>query len=399
MAYCIVRIIVKKETVIMARRPKRAPNRRKLTESVVRSLPPGPPVWDTLLPSFGIRPGKRSKTWIVGVVRPGKKHPVTLRIGRFPAMSLADARAAARMLLAGEAPAAPVLFGALVEEFLADGRTRSGRTLRPGSLKAYRAVLNGPAKPLHHLPISTIRRRDIAGITRKVANESGAAYAALAKAALGRFWSWLAENDLGESDPVRGSPSYAIPRRTRAFSNVEIRALWHADVDDDLALILRLLLWLGARETEIGGLCWSELSRENGHLVWRLPEQRAKNHRALTLPLARQTAVAIEAWPAIVGRDQLFGITSSAGFTGWQRHKEKLDKLLRFNREWQFRDCRRTVETGMASVGLPKDIVNRILNHGVPQMASIYDQHHYFDEKANVLQLWADQLDEIVAAD
>ena len=383
----------------MAKRSKRPPNRRKLTESIVRSLPPGRPVWDTLLPSFGIRVGKRTKTWVAGVIRPGAKHPVTLRIGAYPQMSLADARAAARVLLAGDAPATPVKFGELVEQFLADGRTRSGRSLRPKSLRAYRSVLNGTAKSLHEQPVGEIRRRDIAALTRKVASECGPAHAALTKAVIGRFWSWLAENDLAESDPVRGSPSYAIPRRSRSFSPAEIKALWHADVDDDLSLVLHLLLWTGAREQEVGGLRHSELSCQNGWLVWHLPTQRAKNHRALTLPLARQTTAALADWPQMVGRDPLFGLHSRDGLTGWSRAKEKLDTLLRFNEPWQFRDCRRAVETGMASIGIPKDIVNRVLNHGVPQMAAIYDQHHYFDEKATALQRWADRLDEIVAVD
>ena len=37
-------------------------------------------------------------------------------------------------------------------------------------------------------------------------------------------------------------------------------------------------------------MCWSEL--KDG--IWSLPEQRAKNHRALTLPLARQPVAALE---------------------------------------------------------------------------------------------------------
>ena len=383
----------------MPKRPKRAAQRRKLTDPVVRNLPAGTTVWDALLPAFGIRVGKRSRTWICAVIRPGSKHPTRLKIGRYPEMSLHDARAAARTMLASKPPARPVLFRSLAQEFLADGRTRSGRPLRPQSVCAYRSVLNGTAKSLHELPVGEIRRRDIAALTRRVASESGPAHAALVKAALGRFWSWLGENDLADANVVVGSPRYAIPKRTRTLSDAEVKALWFADVGDDVVLVLRLLLWTGARESEVGGLCRSELSRENGHLIWRLPESRSKNHRELRLPLAKQSATALEPWPQIVGRDQLFGLHSRDGFTGWQRQKEKLDALLRFNQPWQFRDCRRTVETSMASIGIPKDIVNRLLNHGVPQMAAIYDQHHYFDEKAEALQKWADRLDVITAVD
>ena len=114
----------------MAKRSKRPPNRRKLSESIVRSLPPGPPVWDTLLPSFGIRVGKRTKTWVAGVIgpEPSTRHAQDRRVSSDVARRC---RAAARVLLAGDAPATPVKFGELVEQFLADGRTRSGRSLRP----------------------------------------------------------------------------------------------------------------------------------------------------------------------------------------------------------------------------------------------------------------------------
>jgi integrase len=377
-------------------RPKRAPRRRKLTESIVRSLPPGPPVWDQLLPGFGIRVGKNVRTWVVATVRPGAKHPVVLKIGRFPQTGLADARTKAREMLSGEAPAAPVAFGKLVEQFLSDGRTRGGRPMRSATLRAYTSVLQTGAKTLHDRPVDSIRRRDIAALTRRVASETGPAHAALTKAALGRFWSWLAENDLAESDPVRGSPSFAIPKRDRVLSDAEIRALWHCKAAGaDVQLIMRFLLWTGAREQEIGGIRDSEL--RDG--TWTLPPERAKNGRGLVLPLARQTVAALDAWPRITTRGGcLFGIRSRNGFTAWSRAKRDLDTSLRFNKLWQFRDCRRTVETGMAGLRIDKMVVSRILNHGVSALTERYDRHHYLDEKRDALQRWADRLDQIVCS-
>src|ERR1700722_1643766 len=58
-----------------------------LTDPSVRNLPEGLHL-DARLPSFGVRVGKRRKTWIV---IKGKNRTKVSR-GQYPAMSLADAR-------------------------------------------------------------------------------------------------------------------------------------------------------------------------------------------------------------------------------------------------------------------------------------------------------------------
>ena len=192
------------------------------------------------------------------MIRPGAKHPTRLRIGRYPAMPLHEARAAARVLLAGEcASSLRSGTGRLDQFFLSDALNSFGppangpepacvsqRPERHGKIAARAPRWRGPA-PRHCRAHAQGRQRVRAG-----------ACLALTKAVLGRFWSWLAENDLTETDPVRRlAVSFAIPKRERAFSDAEVKALWFAEVGDDLALVLRLLLWTGARETEIGGLC------------------------------------------------------------------------------------------------------------------------------------------------
>jgi hypothetical protein len=63
-------------------------SKRKLTNLVVAKLQPSPhPYWDALLPGFGIRVGARTRTWIVSIRRPGKRNPVRLKLGHFPAMA------------------------------------------------------------------------------------------------------------------------------------------------------------------------------------------------------------------------------------------------------------------------------------------------------------------------
>jgi hypothetical protein len=81
--------------------------RRKLAPKLIDHLEaPGPErldVWDTVLQCFGVRvsPGGR-KTWFVIVRADGRQKRVT--IGTYPAVSLAEARAANFGVCTGKDP-------------------------------------------------------------------------------------------------------------------------------------------------------------------------------------------------------------------------------------------------------------------------------------------------------
>lgn len=77
--------------------------------------------WDQNVPNFGLRVGERSKTWIVML---GADERRRLSIGRYPAMSVQDARFEARRLLHTAAAArrehdiAVVPFSEALEKFI-----------------------------------------------------------------------------------------------------------------------------------------------------------------------------------------------------------------------------------------------------------------------------------------
>jgi integrase len=127
-----------------------------------------------------------------------------------------------------------------------------------------------------------------------------------------------------------------------------------------------------------------------------VPGGRTKNHRPLVLPLPRQAALALEGWHRFVGRDLVFG-RGPTGFQAWSQSKVRLDARLGFNQSWDLHDARRTVETRMAGLGIPKEHVNKTLNHAAGPITATYDQWSYLPEKSAALQRWADQLDGIIA--
>jgi integrase len=376
---------------------------RKLTERSVGKIETPAAgrieVWDQVLPAFGIRisaTGRR--TWIVALRRPGAKHPVRIKLDPQP-QSLADARAAAREMMEGGAPATPVPFKEMVEAFLEHGRTKKGRPLTRNTADQYRRNLARYAAPLNHRPVAEITRREIADLLRTVATKSGTPTASLVRSMITRLLGWAIEVGYIEVNPATGTPAYEVPKRSRVLSDAELKAIWAATkAREDYHLIVRICLWTGCRRGEAGGMRWSELQGRNSDLAWTIPSSRTKNHRELVLPLPRQAVSSLQQRPRILARDHLFGVRSSNGFNGWSRAKTRLDGRLRFNNEFDLHDFRRTVETRMAKLGIPKEHVNRVLNHAAGPVTEAYDQHDYLEEKREALRKWADELERITGA-
>ena len=85
----------------------------------------------------------------------------------------------------------------------------------------------------------------------------------------------------------------------------ELAAIWHACSDDDHGRCIKLLILIGCRRAEVGGMAWSEFNFEQG--TWTLPASRSKNARQHVLPLLPSMLTIIKAVPRMASRDQLFG--------------------------------------------------------------------------------------------
>jgi integrase len=56
---------------------------------------------------------------------------------------------------------------------------------------------------------------------------------------------------------------------------------------------------------------------------------------------------------------------------------------------WRVHDLRRTCRTGMARLGVPEIVSERVLNHLPQGLEKIYNVHEYADEKRGALEKWA----------
>jgi integrase len=201
---------------------------------------------------------------------------------------------------------------------------------------------------------------------------------------------------LATANPCIGSINPEITARERVLSFEEIGAVWAACADDDYGRIVRLLILLGARRQEIGGLAWSECDLDALAPSWTLSKERSKNGKAYTLPLMPMALSIIRSVPRMASRDQLFGTSAAEGFSSWGKGKAALDRRCGVT-DWTVHDLRRSTATGLADIGVAPHVIETILNHRTGPgrggaVARIYNRSSYAREVRAALGMWEDHI-------
>jgi integrase len=333
--------------------------------------------WDTELEGFACRlrrrrDGNLQRTWTAQYRASGHTRRVTL--GTVEKVAVADARAAARKVLArvalgGDPQAekeskrvqAARTFRNVVSSYLAAKQVE----LRKVSFRITKLYLTGPYfRPLQAMGIDEIAHPDVAACVSAITRTHSSHTAAAARRALSALFRWTMEEGWRTApNPVMGTRKpIEVEPRDRVLKLAELVATLRACSDDsDYSKIIWLLALLGSRRQEVGGMCKSELDLDAG--TWTLPAQRAKNKHAHTIALPPTALKIIRSVP-LSDRDHLFGDRSENGFTRWGAAKEELDgRLGNAVKPWRLHDLRRTAATGMVEIGIEPHHVEACLNH------------------------------------
>jgi integrase len=362
--------------------------------------------WDTELEGFGLRlrrkrDGRVRRTWAAQYRANGRTRRITL--GSAEKVTVAKARDGARKILArvalGHDPQAEKqekrvrsaqTFRATVEAYLA-----AKQDLRPISVRLNTLYLTGGYfRALHSLGMADISHRDIAARLTAITRDHSAHTAAAARRAISALCVWAVEEGLITTNPVIGTrkPAEAKPRE-RVLDDAELGAVWRACGNDDFGKIVRLLILLGGRRQEVGGMCWSEFDLGAG--TWTLPATRSKNGRSHTVSLSAAALAIVKSIPR-TDRDHLFGVRAGAGFTGWSNAKAELDQhLADAVKPWRLHDLRRTVATGMADIGIEPHIIEAVLNHYSGHRKGphgVYNVSRYERQVKAALQRWSENV-------
>ena len=332
----------------------------------VRKLPKGLHI-DSKMPSFGIRVGARQRTWIV-IKGPNR---TKLSLGSYPEVSLQEARQKAAVeFMSPDLRRATITFDEAKQEFLALDRWRpqSKRTL---------------ISALRHFefkgPLTRITPQQFLAAIDKIEGRSARAHALKD----GRtFFNWCVPRYL-TSSPAAGIWMERQPSRDRVLSDDELKAVWRAaaDVGYPFGHLVRVLILTGQRCGEIAHL---EAAHVEADRLF-FPASNTKNGRAHWVPLSDSVRALVAPRSGLVFPNSIGEPFCAFNFN----HK----RLLRRSGTagWTLHDLRRTCATGLARLGTPIHVTEKILNHvsgSLSGVAGIYNRFEYWEERRAALLAW-----------
>jgi integrase len=96
-------------------------------------------------------------------------------------------------------------------------------------------------------------------------------------------------------------------------------------------------------------------------------------------------------------RDLLFGRGSAGnGFDSWHKSKSRLDERIAKAAgpipHWTHHDLRRSFCSHANEIGVEPHIIEQILGHTIPGVASRYNYASYINQRRAALQRWSDTL-------
>jgi integrase len=417
-----------------------------LTDARIRSAPPPKTgiveLWDSKTSGLCLRvmkSGIRSWTFRYRPASGAAFRRVTL--GRYPVLSLVEARAKAEnirnQVRTGADPQqdkrddraalrhAPQ---ALSFDALADLYIERYAKRQKASWKNDEGYLRANARPAWgKRDAASITSQDAARLLFDVVARSPISANRL-RSVLVKLFGWACESALLADNPMLGvkKPHREGKGKTRTLRDDEIRVLWRgldqAKAAPGIVAALRTLLLLGQRPGEVAGMALSELHHLDNDCTahWELPAPRMKARKSHVVPLpplareivvaelARQRDTDPKAKPEFVfaskfaerARLARHSLSQSFGrvIDGLDDSGADAETVARLKTDPPTpHDLRRTLATGLARLGIPRDDRLAVLAHSYGDVHEIYDQYDRLPQKRAALEAWERHLRKVIA--
>jgi integrase len=394
-------------------------------------------------------------SWSFRFRDPQSGKPNRFTIGPYPEISLANARQRAddlrKQVAAGENPvihkrqeradAATKTFNVLADRYL----TRYARALdSAGNPRKRSADADERNLKLHVLPkwgkrrYDTICRADVIELIDGLIDAGKPVLANRVQSLISKVFSFALDEVVDGRPMIAAHPCARLKKKgteqvgRRVLSDDEIRLFWtnivKAPVSLSVGLALRLALLTGTRASEVAGIARSELHQLNDRMkaTWIIPGTRTKNGRDHLIPLAKLARDAIaDAMEAATEHPYLFPRPQRGRNKARKRDEQHPQNpvvpvrghslavaMQRFAAEitgkdkaietWRAdpptpHDLRRTFQTRMSSLGVPKEDRDALMNHVRSDVGSKhYDLYDRVVEKRRALERWSTALSSIL---
>ena len=364
--------------------------RLHLTDVVVQRLRTPGIYYDETTPAFGVRVGKNRKAWVI--TRGTDRQRIS--IGRYPAMSLAEARKEAKKRLAEEtAPRAGLTFAEAYEEYKAALTSRKPRTQ-----SEYKRLIGKYFVPkLGKKRLSELTYENVIECV-KMAAPSEAAHALVVCRAFLR-WCVRPPRRYIPHSPLEGLEVKPARKRKRILNPEELKTVWKAAGTQayPYGTIVQLLILTGQRRGEIANLRRSWIDEKQQTIT--LPEWITKNKKEHTFPYDGMVSAILETIPRRNTTDLLFPSKASDDrpLSGWSKYKQELEDGVA---GWRLHDLRRTYRSTHGEIGTPREIAERLINHMAGVMTDveeIYDRYTYMPEMRAAAERYEAHLAKLLA--
>lgn len=349
--------------------------------------------------------------WVLRYRIGGRRRELTL--GRYPDLSLQAARRKASAkrecvtdgvdVAAEKRRASHVSVSAwTVRQVVEDYTDKVLATRRPSTRRLAQTYIRlGILPRLGAMIAADVRRADVVAMLRANGKRGAGAVRTLHAVTRGVFEHarGLVIRDDNPAAGIKQTSVVSVPKRRKGgrLEGDELAAFLRAIPDDTKGDALHLHLLTGVRPAELCEAPWAELDLDAG--TWCIGDERSKTGEGFTITLPPQavallrrirahTPVSAFVFPASRGNDRPIPYQTYRAWL-WRA----LDAAGIARGTIKPHDLRRTMRSGLATLGIRYEVAERAINHKLPGLAEIYDRNDYAVERAAALRQWADYLD------
>lgn len=257
-----------------------------------------------------------------------------------------------------------------------------------------------------------ITHEDLRALTDAIVERGAPATAVHAREVVFQVFRWAIERGQKVENPaelVRPATIARFEPRDRALTPDEIALMYQyierIGTSPSIRAAAKLLLLTMVRKSELTNAKWSEINFSEA--LWTIPKERMKRRNPHLVFLSRQTLDIFIALKTFAGGSEyvlpsrydsdlpMSSATLNQVLTLTYRLAQKDGKpLAKFGPH----DLRRTASTLLHEAGYNTDWIEKCLAHEQRGVRAVYNKAEYREQRASMLQDWADMIDSWISA-
>jgi len=327
-----------------------------------------------------------------------------LGLGRYPAVSLAEARAKALQVKSEAAGGKDPALAAREEARGRSGNTvaslaalmvkRDEQLLKPSSLVNQQYAFDLDILPeMGNLQITQVTRGLINTYLDNLFARKGKSAAQESRKALSKLLNFATEREYIPANPMQGMkrPDLGYNEGERTLSLEEARKVYEGAGDPRMSNYgpaVRLMLLTALRKSNVTQLQWDWVDAEKREIV--VPAEHYKSNREHRVPLSPEAWAILDTQPRWNGGPYVF--SASGGVRPINSDSKAMQTLKEVSGvdKFSFHDLRRTVVSRLAELGYSMDVRFAVAGQlSGNKLDRVYNREAYEPKKREALERWS----------